>query len=291
MRTSPQFETRSVSLRSPVCTVDFAGGPDTSDLKAVETLANDVAYQNLPIQAFEISDEEVIRYPLRRPPKVSGHIRLVQMGDFELSACGGTHVRGAAEVLPIKVLGLESIRSGLTRVSFVCGLEALEDYGVKHRALTGLAQSFSSGLADVPARVEALHTELSDAQRTLKTLREQLAEVLAQSLLTSAKETPQGGVVVHTLSPEQAELLQPLSSSLTQQPDVIALLGTAKEGRAQLLFSRGSGVDVNMLELLQAALPKIAGRGGGKPDRAQGGGDKAEGLDEALEAAHTLLKS
>ena len=284
------FETRAVGLRSPVCTVDFAGNPSRADVAAGETLANEVAYQNLPVKAFEVSDSEIADYPLRRPPKVSGTIRLVQMGDFELSACGGTHVRSAAEVLPIKVLGLESIRSGLTRVSFVCGLEALEDYGFKHDVVTGLAQGFSSGVADVPERVEALRSDLSDAQRRLKTLREQLAQMLAQTLLASAQETPQGRVIAHVLNAEEAELLQPLSGNLTRQADVTALLGVANGQRAQLLFRRGDRVKVSMLELLQTALPFIEGRGGGKPDRAQGGGDRVEGLAEALEAARSPLE-
>lgn len=213
------------------------------------------------------------------------------MGEFELSACGGTHVRSTAETLPIKLLGLEPIRSGLTRVSFVCGLEALDDYCLNHETLIGLAQSFSSGFADIPERVEALRADFKDVQSALKTTREQFAERLAQNLLASVQEKPQGKVVIHRLEADQVDLLQPLSSSLTYHADVIALLGTTKGGRAQLLFSRGEGVEVNMLELLQAALPVVEGRGGGKPDRAQGCGDKSVGLDKALEAARSLLDS
>lgn len=291
VRTDPQFETHSVSLRSPVCTIDFAGDPGAAQLATAETLANNTAYQALPIKAFEIAETELEQYALRRPPTVTGNIRLVQMGDFELSACGGTHLRSTAEALPIKILGLESIRNGLTRVRFVCGLKALQDYGFKHEVLTNLAQSFSSGFAEVPERVEALRCDLTEAQSRLKRVHGQLVTALAQNLLATAQQSPEGRVIAHVLEAEQTELLQPLSSSLTRNDDVIALLAASNEGRAQLLFARGKAVDVSMLELLQMALPEIVGRGGGKADRAQGGGDKPEGLQEALEAAAQGLKS
>ena len=81
VRVDPSFETKSVSLTSPVCTVDLAGEPGEAAQADAERLVAEVVYENLNIRAFDVEEQEVKNYPLRRPPKVSGRIRLVKMGD------------------------------------------------------------------------------------------------------------------------------------------------------------------------------------------------------------------
>ena len=115
------------------CTIDLAGEPKESDLKRAEKITNEAAYQNLPIKAFEVDEKEISNYPLRRAPKVSGKIRVVQIGEYDSSACGGTHLGSSAEALPIKVTGSEKIKGGLTRIYFMAGSEALADYELKHK--------------------------------------------------------------------------------------------------------------------------------------------------------------
>ena len=274
------FETRSVSLMGPVCTLDLGGNPADADLKRAETAVNESCYQNLEIHSFEVDDTEVRDYPLRRPPKVAGRVRLVQMGDFELSACGGTHLRSTAEALPVKLLRLERVKGGLTRVHFQAGWEALENSQQKHDLVTALALGFNTQPAGVGARVETLKSELQNTQRALTDARRRLAQGLAESLLKDAKD----GLVVHTLDADDADLLGPLTQALVSRPGTAALLAAVTEGRAQLLFARADDVQADMREVLNAALVPLAGRGGGSAARAQGSG-RAAGLAGALEAA------
>lgn len=121
VRVDPTFETRSVSLRNPDCTLDLDGDPTPADLERAQTLVNEFGYRDLPITSFEIDESELPEHPLRRPPKVHGSIRLVSMGSVEISACGGTHLARTAEALPIVVLGSERVRGGLVRVLFRAG--------------------------------------------------------------------------------------------------------------------------------------------------------------------------
>ena len=281
---SDAFETRSVSLMGPVCTLDLGGSPAETDLQRAETLVNEICYRNLEIRSFEIDQSEVERYPLRRPPKVSGRVRLVQMGDFELSACGGTHLGSTAEALPVKLLRLERVKGGLARVHFRAGWEALEDFELKHDLVTALALEFNTQPAEVGARVEALKTELRTAQRSLTDTRRRLAQALAETLLQN-----QGSLVVHTLDAADADLLGPLTQALVSRPGTAALLAAVTDGRAQLLFARADDVQADMREVLSAALASLNGRGGGSAARAQGSG-KAEGLAGALGAAVRRLE-
>ena len=281
---SEAFKTRSVSLMGPVCTLDLGGNPAEADLQRAETAVNDVCYQNLEIHSFEIDPSEVERYPLRRPPKVTGRVRLVQMGDFELSACGGTHLRSTAEALPVKLLRLERVKGGLARVHFRAGWEALEDFQQKHDLVTALALGFNTQPAEVGTRVEALKTELQTAQRELTDARRRLAQGLAETLLQN-----QGGLLVHVLNAADADLLGPLTQALVSRPGTASLLAAVTNGRAQLLFARADDVQADMREALQVALAFLEGRGGGSAARAQGSGS-ATGLAEALEAAATHVR-
>ena len=278
------FETRSVSLMGPVCTLDLGGNPAEPDLSRAETLVNDVCYQNLEIHSFEIDPSEVERYPLRRPPKVSGRVRLVQMGDFELSACGGTHLKSTAEALPVKLLRLERVKGGLARVHFRAGWEALGDFEQKHDLVTALALGFNTQPSKVGTRVEALRNELQDTQRALTDTRRRLAQGLAETLVQN-----QGSLVVHTLDTADADLLGPLTQALVRRPGTASLLAAVTDGRAQLLFARADDARADMREVLSAALASLNGRGGGSAARAQGSG-RAEGLAEALEAAATHVR-
>jgi alanyl-tRNA synthetase len=288
VRLDPAFETRSVGLRSPVCTIDFAGEPGLDRLAAAETLANEVAYSNLPIEAFEIDQDDLERYQLRRPPKVAGRIRLVRMGDFELSACGGTHVRSSAEVAPIKIVGRERVKGGLVRVGFRVGLEALDDYRLKHDIATTLAADFSSRVEELPTRVTALRKELSGVRRQLEAERERATGTLAEQLRADAETTRHGRLVAHQLSEGAGELLA-LASALIESGGVVALLAERDGDRGRLLFARSHDVDLDVRPLLSAALEAIGGRGGGRPELAQGAG-RATGLDTALEQAATRLR-
>ena len=280
---NPAFETRSVSLQGPVCTLDLAGNPQEGDLQHAEVLVNRVAYANLEIHAFEIDERDLGSYPLRRPPKVSGRIRLVQMGD-ELSACGGTHLRRTGEALPIKLTRLERVR-GSARVSFMAGWEALDDLRAKHRRMGELAHAFNTQPDAVPERVEALRLELGTTKRALTLSRQRLARSLAERLHREAEGQP----IVYQLPSEDADLLGPLAQALVSYGGTVALLGAAQGERAQLLFIRHETGRGDMKDILQVALARLGGRGGGSAARAQGSGDAA-GLAEALHEAAGQLR-
>lgn len=294
LRTDARFTTEAVALGSADLTIDLAGEPDEGALAEAERLANAIAYAALPVVAFEVEEHELAAYPLRRPPKVSGRVRLVAIGErvaedpasaWELSACGGTHVRSSAEVAPITLLRSERIRGGLTRITFRAGLEAWADHRLKHRVASAAAASLSVGVPELVEKVAALAQEASEARRALAEARGLLAEQRAVALLEAARErgAPEAGaLVVAALEGHEAELLTPLADALARL-GATAILGLVAEGKASLVLASGGGVDVR--PALQAALVPIAGRGGGRPERAQGAGPEVAGLAAALAAA------
>lgn len=286
VRVSPAFATRSVSLRGPDCTVDLDGDPSDDVLASAEALANAYAYANLPIVSFEVGEDELQDYPLRRPPKVRGRIRLVAMGDVEVAACGGTHLASTAEALPIKVLGAERVRGGLRRATFRAGQEALEDYGAKHALAAGMVQRFSAPVAELPERLDRLEEELAVARAALVEDRRRRAAEVAETLLRSARR--RAGLKVVAAEVEEA-LLEPLTEAFGRADGVAALLAARSQGKVRLAFARGPGSDVDLRPVLQAALGVLGGKGGGRPERAQGAGPDPDAIDAALDAAWEAL--
>jgi len=275
-----------VSLRGPACTLDLAGDPTEEDLRSAEHLANTFAYAALPIVSFEVDERDLGDYALRRPPKVRGRIRLVAMGAVEIAACGGTHLANTAEALPVKLTGSERVRGGLRRVTFRVGWEAFEDYGTKHALADRLVQRFSAPIPELPGRVTRLQEEFSEARAELAAVRARRADELAQRLLERAEQRGEVRVVRGVVEDAMLELAL---EALAGREGVAVLLASRSEGHVRLAFAHGPSVSWDLRPALQAALAVVDGRGGGRPERAQGAGPRLEAIDAALHAAGTAL--
>ncbi len=287
VRVAAGFPTRSVSLRGADCTLDLEGGPAPGDLREAEQLVNEFCYGALPITSFEVDETELARYRLRRPPKVRGRVRLVAMGNVELAACGGTHLASTAEALPIKLLGSERVRGGLTRVTFRAGWEALEDYRTKHDTAAALARALSAPVEEHLGRVEQIAADAARLREALALERDLRAADLAERLLAAAR--PAAGLRVVRAVLTEASLLGPLAQALQARAGVAALLAAVDGERVNLSFVRGPGSDLDLRPALDAALGVVEGRGGGRPERAQGAGSRTDRADAALAAAWAVL--
>ena len=127
------YETISVHFGDQESTLDLDTPEVTSDaLDQAERLVTQQVYQAIPIKAYFLNDTEIDSIPLRRPPKVSGQIRIIEIVDTDWSACGGTHVHTTAEIGPVKFIRQQRMR-GQARLSFLCGQRARMTNARKHR--------------------------------------------------------------------------------------------------------------------------------------------------------------
>jgi alanyl-tRNA synthetase len=264
----------AVNMEHAVCTLDLAGEVSWEEVMLAEETANAAIWAAYPITTYEIPDSSLETVPLRRAPKVTGMVRVIQIGDYDYSACGGTHLHSSAEVGSLKIFKLERVRGTDTRIFFNCGSRLLSDYRFKHDFVSNLGLRFSTALEAVPERVNASLEELVAAKREVSSLRVRLAAQVAASVTES----------VYVAQLEDAALLPELAKIFAARPGQIAILGAITESRAMLAVACGAGANAKAGELLKLGLPFIDGRGGGKPDFAQGSGVKLEGLSAALEA-------
>lgn len=309
VRVDPGFGTRSVSLRGPTCTLDLDGDPTPAHLRRAQTIVNEFGYGNLPIEAFEIDESELHAYPLRRRPKVHGRIRLVRMGSVEVSACGGTHLSHTAEALPIVVLGSERIRGGLVRVAFRAGWEAIEAFGAEHAVLHALTTELSAPAAGLIDAVQNLRADNLAARAEAEKGRLARADAIARDLVANAPETrrtpppgtdaglgatrvsgsDQAPIIVRAVV--EGALLDDVAEALRRVPGIVALLASKEVPLARLAFARADDVDLDLRPVLRKALAELHGRGGGRPERAQGAGPASARLGEALDAAEAAVRA
>jgi len=283
-------ETVSFHLGAEVCTIDLDREVDAEGLAAAELLANRVIGENRPLRCRFVDVEELARLPLRRPPRVEGPVRVVEIAGFDWSACSGTHLRTTAEVGLIKVCGAERHRGGTTRVSFLCGGRALADYDRKQKLVRALVSHFTTGEEELLEAVRRLSQEAKQARRALRRVREALVAAEAGRLYAEAEAVGGMRIVKGLYSGDDwdAASVRALATRLAQKPGCVALLGWVGE-KSQLTFARAADISADMGALMRMACERIGGRGGGRPDWAQGGGPGDASLAEALAAAVQAL--
>ena len=266
------FETVSVHFGAVESTLDLdAPAVDPDQLAAAEQETNRLAYAALPITAYSVEQEALAAIPLRRPPKVTGTVRIVEIAAYDYSACGGTHVHTTAEIAPVKIVRQER-RRGQTRLTFLCGLRACRDYAEKHRLLVEAAGIFSNDLAAVPALVQRSLDQARELQRQVDALTEQLVAYEVNELLASAAAAGDLRVVQKVYADRSVDALKQTATLLRSQPKTLALLGTQVGGKLTLLFGRSDDVSLHAGNLLRDTLKAFGGNGGGRPEVAQGGG-------------------
>ncbi len=204
---------------------------------------------------------------------------------FDFSACGGTHPRSAGEVGVIVTRRWERYKGG-SRVEFLCGGRALRDYEQQNAVGWELNRLLSVAVPELPQAVARLQEQAAETRRGWEKARTALLEREADALWRDGEPLAgEGRLVRLNLGDRPMEEAKALAGSLCRHPLTVALLGTVSGGRAQLLFQRSADLTFDLNQVLRSVLPLLDGRGGGQPSVAQGGGPKAEALDEALRAA------
>ena len=251
------------------------------DIRRVEADVNERVQRDVPVRCWFPSAGELKTLPLRKPPTVSEHVRVVAIGEDEMVACGGTHPATAGQLGLVKILGVAPAR-GKMRVSFVAGMRAFNDYQAMYDRAHEAAALLSTSTDNLVSHVAAIQEALKAASLELNRLRREAALRDLEAALAIAPRTPAGAAVVARMLEGDAGLVKDAAAHLIRRPGVVALLG-ARVGAdsAVFVFARSADVDLHMGKLLSDAARPLGGKGGGRPDFAQGGGPA--GILEAAE--------
>lgn len=287
------FNLPTVSFHMGVdsCSIDLdTKNLTTAQVEAAEALANAVVMENRAVAIRFVTQEEAGKLGLRKlPPVERDQLRLIDIHDFDLTACGGTHVSATGQVGCILLRKTEKTRQGW-RVEFVCGKRAVATARRDYVVLSESAGLLSSHIWDIPQQVRKVQEETRASRKSRGQLLEEVADLSVSRLLAETAESGGRKIVVRMFPDRDLTFIKLLAQRLTRQsPAVVALLGIASEQPA-LVFAQSSGQPFDMGALMKEALVRLGGRGGGSKDMAQGGPAQAEGMEAALAEVATRLR-
>ncbi|HEY8225921.1 MAG TPA: DHHA1 domain-containing protein [Pyrinomonadaceae bacterium] len=283
--------TKSFRVLEQSCEIDVDLANPSSDVieRAVE-LANNVIWEDRSISIHNVTTEEASELPLRKDPAREGALRVIEIDGFDLTPCGGTHAYRTGEVGMIAVRTWERAK-GLVRIEFVAGIRALADYRKANQTAREIAALFSAGRDDAPHLAAQMIEENKELHRRIRTLEETAATAEAEQLFAETVATSDGiRVVNRVFNGRDVDSLKKLAHALIAKTKTIALLGSRDEGTARLVFARSEDAGGDMSTLMREACALVDGRGGGKPDMAQGGGKNVDRLGEAVDSVATRLR-
>jgi len=285
------LHTVSFHMAEDYCSIDL----DTPSLakeqiESAEKLANEIILENRAVDIRFVTREEAGKLGLRKVPVTDrDELRLIDIHDFDLSACGGTHVRHTGQIGCVLLRKAEKVRQGW-RVEFVAGQRAVATARRDYTTLTETAGLFSAHIYDVPQQAGKALEEVRTLRKQREQSLEELAAAQAGALLAEMPEAQGRKVVVRTLSDREMNFLKLLAQKLTRlSPNVVALLATTSP-QPSLVFAQSTGQPFDMGSLLKETLAKLGGRGGGSRDMAQGGVPKVDGIEAALNAVAAELR-
>ncbi|MBI3831111.1 MAG: alanine--tRNA ligase [Planctomycetes bacterium] len=265
-------------------------------LQQIESCVNHLVRHDVPVETAEkpIAEAKAMGAMALFGEKYGDVVRVVQMGP-STELCGGTHVGRTGEIGYFRIVSEGSVSAGVRRVEALTGQAAVDDARAADTALATVAAQLKTKRDGVLERLKALSDEKAALERELESFKKKAANAAAGDLLTSAKDVKGAKLVAASLDGQDAVGLRTTLDGIRKKlPEGAVVLGGAKDGKVALLVSlspelvkRGGHAGNLLKELAQ----KVGGKGGGKPDMAQGGGTDASKLPEALAAAEILLSA
>jgi alanyl-tRNA synthetase len=222
------------------------------------------------------------------PPSERDELRLIDIRDFDLTACGGTHVAHTGQIASVLLRKVEKVRQGW-RVEFVAGQRAVSTARRDFTTLTETAALFSAHIYDVPQQARKSLDEIRSLRKQREQSQEELAAAQAAALLTETPEANGRKFVVRTLADRDLNFVKLLAQKLTRlSPNAVTLLATTSP-QPSLVFAQSAGQPFDMGALMKETMAKLGGRGGGTKDLAQGGIPNIEGIESKLNAIAATL--
>jgi alanyl-tRNA synthetase len=280
--------TVSFHLGAETSTIDLDREVTAEEAARAESDACRIVWEDHPVTIRFADEDEAAALPLRKPPARGGQLRIVDMDGYDLSACGGTHVARTGSVGMIVVSGLERVRGG-SRVAFLCGGRALDGYRLLHDSVAASTRLVSVLPVELPGAVDRLQTEARELKRQVKDLQGRLASHEAAALAAAAEPHGAARIVVAALEGWDAAGLRTIASAVAARAGHAAVL-LSSPSPAAIVVARAADVNLDSGAVLRTLVEAFGGKGGGRPDLAQGGGLTGTTADMLARAREILQR-
>jgi alanyl-tRNA synthetase len=272
--------------------------PMTEDeVKEVERLVNEQVLRNVKVDTDVMPVEEAIRSGAMAlfGEKYSGMMRVLTVPGFSKELCGGTHVRATGDIGVFKITSDESIASGVRRIRAITGRDAYERFREDEQVIEEAAATLRTSRHELPHVIARLQEELKKARREADDLRLKIASgaVGASANGDESRDVAGVKVVAREASGLDAAAMRQLSDTLLARiKSGVVVLGRSSDGKVSLIVRTSKDLTgrVPAGQVIKELAPIVGGRGGGKPDMAEGGGSQPEKLNVALEESYKVIE-
>jgi alanyl-tRNA synthetase len=277
---------------------DFSQGQALTpqELQRVEQLVNEAIRENAIVETRVMAFDDAVAAGAMAlfGEKYDSDVRVLSIGDFSMELCGGTHVARAGDIGLFKILSESGVAAGVRRIEAATGAVAYDWVVQTEALLRDVAGMVKGGREDVDAKVRDLLERSRRLEKEVQQLKAKLASGQGGDLASQAKEV--GGIKVLAARIEDADaksLRTAVDQLKTKLGSSVIVLGTIQDGKVVLV----AGVSADLVgkvkagDIVGAVASQVGGKGGGRPDFAQAGGNQPENLDPALAGVESLIAS
>lgn len=278
-------------LGEKISTVDIIGFLDEKTIREAEKEANRLIFENLEVRSYAPTKKDLKKIKTRRDlPKTDEEIRIVEILGLDVNACCGVHPSNTRDIQVLKIRRWEKHKNA-TRIEFVTGRRAVEDFFLKDSIFEDICKLLKSGEGDTLNAVKNLlenNRNLSDENRKIKT---EIGDYKIKEMLNSSETIKDLTLVREVFESGDVKQVGKLANKITDDYNAIVFFAVKNEGRVNLIFNCSKGIKkVNMGDLLKDAITLIDGKGGGSPFAAQGGGKNNGNTEVAIDYAINKLR-
>ena len=240
------------------------------DINRVEKFSNKIVFSNFNIKTYYIDKNNVSKIPLRKQPSATSNIRIVEIDGMDYSPCCGTHHRSTGEIGLIKIRKWEKYK-GNTRVEFVCGNRALQDYSWKNTCINNISTLLSSKDTDTYNKVKILFDHTEELEKENRNLQKELLKYKAKELLNDSMTLNNIQIIKHKFQNANIKEVSFMSSYLINNiDDLILILGIENAEKSQFILSRSNNLKINISNIFKKISKKLGVKGGGSIQTIQG---------------------
>lgn len=278
--------TVSIHLGNEISTVDIQGYLDEESIRKAERMANEIIYQNISVNFLTPSKKELKKLNLRRDlPNTNEQIRVVQIGDLDINACCGVHPSRTLDLQAIKIKRWEK-HKGATRIEYLAGKRAIEDYFKKDDFRNQICKFLNCGEQDAINSVNKLSNELKACKDENRQIKIEISDYQIKDMIMSAENLGDISVITKIYESGDLKHISKIAEKIVLNDNMIVLLAVKNEEKANLIFAASKNINsISMSDLLKDAITLIDGRGGGSKFLAQGGGKNSSNLQGVIDYA------
>ena len=275
---------------------DFTHFSPVSDeeLQRIETLVNQRVRENRAVDAEEMAHDDAVAAGATAlfGEKYGARVRVVKVGNFSMELCGGTHTTAAGDIGLFRIVQESGIAAGVRRIEAVTGEKALQLAQQQQQALDNLAGLVKTDRQQLEARLRKLLEHQKELEQEVEKLQARLNAGRSEDLQNKVVEIEGVKLLAVQVDGAEGKALREFSDQLRDRlPEAVIVLGCENNGKANLLVRVTGGLEKRLPagKIIQPLAEKVGGRGGGKPDMAQAGGNAPENLQAALDFAPQVV--